>query len=145
MNEATRNIPRDAIEVIDHSPKMRSLQRRQLAARWGLRAVALTGLYQIKDALSQDIWNMLPWEDQRVFVIVTLASTAFYASLSVNYHINKQKDAMRINEINRQLQATSPQHLENYSPPILPEGHLAQYAGSARRLQGFAQRVFDRL
>lgn len=141
MNEISRNIPEEAIQTVNASAQMRRLQRRERASVWGLRATGLVALYQIKDQAFTDISSVvLPFEDLRAYTIAVIAAAAFYASGSVRYHINKQKEAMRINEINRQLQAVSSQQLENYSPPILPENHTAQYADTARRLVGFAQR-----
>ena len=55
-------------------------------------------------------------------------------------HIDKQKEAMRINEINRQLQNVPSQQLESYSPLTLPENHTAQYIDTARRLTAEVQR-----
>ena len=141
MIEGQRNIPQEAIETANNSPKMRSLRRREFAVKWGLRGTGLFALYQVKDQAAEDISSViLPFEDLRAYTIAVIAVAAFYTSGIVRNHIDKQKEAMRINEINRQLQNVPSQQLESYSPPTLPENHTAQYIDIARRLAAEVQR-----
>ena len=119
MNERNRNIPAEVTEDVNKSSKMRSVRRRQFIARWGFRAVALAGLYDIRDTAYNEAISFLTTfhvNDVRTFVILELAGLALIASRAANYHFEKQKNAIRVNNINRAISSEFPE----YNPPAIP-------------------------
>jgi len=142
MEEINRNIPEEAIEVANGSDSMRSLKRRERVVVWGLRGLGIIGILQVRDQASEDILSIaLPFEDFRAYTIAVVSSIAIIASGTIRKHVGKQKEAMRINEINRQLS----EEIEDYSPQEVPESHIAQYSGDVERIVSVTKRIAKHL
>ena len=139
MNEKDRNIPVEATQKANVSDKMRNVRRQQFIARWGFRAGIIAGLYEVKDTAFDEavsvLTNFHP-NDLRTFIILELSGLAIIASRVINYHYEKQKNAVRINSINKAIS----KELESYGPEMLPEGYVDQYKDSVNKLIGVARR-----
>src|SRR3989304_4227905 len=117
MNEKDRNIPVEATQKANVSDKMRNVRRQQFIARWGFRAGIIAGLYEVKDTAFDEavsvLTNFHP-NDLRTFIILELSGLAIIASRVINYHYEKQKNAVRINSINKAIS----KELESYGPEM---------------------------
>jgi len=140
MNEQLRNIPQEAISDANKSDQMHKIKRQQFIARWGFRAGYLAGLYEVKDSIHSEFWNMITLNihDTKTFAITELIGVLAITSRIVGYHFEKQRNALITNSINRGIKEEFP----DYNPPILPEGHIDQYKDSARKFADSFRRRF---
>lgn len=133
MNERNINIPSEAVESAGKSDKMRNVRRRQFIARWGFRAGVIAGLYDVRDTAYDEAINYLTTfqiNDLRTLIILELTGLALISSRIVNYHFEKQKNAIRINNINRAINSEFPE----YNPSAVPEGYIDQYRDSVKKV-----------
>lgn len=141
MVEQHRNITQEAVNSVNRSDRIRKINREQFVTRWAFNIGILAGLYEIKDTIPNvviDYITKLQVNDLKSFAIIEAIGAAVIGARIINHHFEKQKNAIRINSVNREIQEEYP----DYNPVMLSERRLDQYKDSFRGLSMSFRRKF---